>query len=155
PDGLKIVSGSLDKTIRVWDALAGNQLLSPLQCHNGAVTSVGFSLDGLKIISGSSDETIRVCDALTGNQHALTGEDFSGKHSDTTMHACNPDEALVRLGEDGYFVEVNSGRYLSKLPKDLHWEQPPFCKSCCIGWKALSSRWVLVVIHLYTGATHV
>ncbi|KZP04706.1 WD40 repeat-like protein, partial [Athelia psychrophila] len=64
-DGLKIVSGSWYNTIRVWDALAGNQLLSPLQCHNGAATSAGFSPDGLKIFSGSSDETIRVWDALT------------------------------------------------------------------------------------------
>ncbi|KZP01979.1 WD40 repeat-like protein, partial [Athelia psychrophila] len=67
-DGMKIVSGSDDKTVRVWDALTGQELLPPLQGHDEYVTSVAFSPDGLKIVSGSDDNTIRVWDALTGQE---------------------------------------------------------------------------------------
>ncbi|KIM89872.1 hypothetical protein PILCRDRAFT_812653 [Piloderma croceum F 1598] len=66
PDGSKIVSGSFDKTIRVWDASTGVEMLPPLQGHDGYIYSVAFSPDGSKIVSGSGDKTIRVWDASTG-----------------------------------------------------------------------------------------
>ena len=65
-DGSKIVSGSYNKTIRVWDANTGVEMLPPLRGHNDYVRSVAFSHDGSKIVSGSEDETIRVWDANTG-----------------------------------------------------------------------------------------
>jgi WD40 repeat protein len=65
-DGSKIVSGSDDKTIRVWDANTGVEMLPPLRGHDDYVTSVAFSHDGSKIVSGSNDKTIRVWDANTG-----------------------------------------------------------------------------------------
>ena len=66
PDGSKIVSGSSDKTIRVWDASTGVEMLPPLRGHDSWVESVAFSPDGSKIVSGSRDNTIRVWDASTG-----------------------------------------------------------------------------------------
>ncbi|KIO05431.1 hypothetical protein M404DRAFT_141463, partial [Pisolithus tinctorius Marx 270] len=63
PDGRKIVSGSRDKTVRVWDAERGVQIGSPLEGHTGKVTSVAFSPDGKRIVSGSEDNTVRVWDA--------------------------------------------------------------------------------------------
>ena len=66
PDRSKIVSGSFDHTIRVWDASTGIEILPPLRGHEYSVTSVAFSPDGSKIISGSFDKTIRVWDASTG-----------------------------------------------------------------------------------------
>ena len=65
PDGTKIVSGSLDKTVRVWDAVTGT-LINTLQGHSGGVTAVAYSPDGTKIVSGSGDKTVRVWDAVTG-----------------------------------------------------------------------------------------
>jgi predicted NACHT family NTPase len=48
PDGSKIVSGSSDKTIRVWDASTGIEMLPPLQGHDDQIYSVAFSPDGSK-----------------------------------------------------------------------------------------------------------
>ena len=46
----KIVSGSYDRTVRVWD-MEGNQL-AVCRGHEGGVTSVCVTKDG-KIVSGS------------------------------------------------------------------------------------------------------
>lgn len=68
PDGARIVSGSYDETIRIWDVETGKQLMQPLRGHSGNVWSVAFSPDGTKIVSSSRDYTIRVWDAQTGEQ---------------------------------------------------------------------------------------
>ena len=56
PDGLKLASGSRDKTLRIWDAVTG-ECEQTLEGHGNWVTSVQFSPDGLKLASGSRDTT--------------------------------------------------------------------------------------------------
>ena len=78
PDGRRIVSGSADKTLRLWDAGIGQLIGIPLTGHTDAVNSVAFSPDGRRIVSGSADETLRLwpgpaawpellCDKITAN----------------------------------------------------------------------------------------
>jgi hypothetical protein len=67
PDGKRIVSGSGDKTLKVWDAQTGQEVLS-LKGHTFNVTSVAFSPDAKRIVSGSWDQTLKLWDALTGQQ---------------------------------------------------------------------------------------
>ena len=86
-DGSQIVSGSSDKTIKVWDSGASNGHSDPPlapnshrallpsssatlelkaekpSAHSNWVTSVAFSPDGKTIVSGSDDATIKVWDA--------------------------------------------------------------------------------------------
>jgi WD40 repeat protein len=51
PDGKRIVGGSLDKTLRLWDAETGTAI-STLSGHTNGVLSVAFSPDGKRIVSG-------------------------------------------------------------------------------------------------------
>lgn len=66
-DGRRLVSGSDDKTVRVWDAETG-ALQRTLEGHTGSVGSVALSHDGQRLASGSYDKTVRVWDAETGAQ---------------------------------------------------------------------------------------
>jgi WD40 repeat protein len=61
---MQIVSGSFDKSVRVWDASTGVEL-KVLKGHTKWVNSVAFSSDGMQIVSGS-DGSVRVWDASTG-----------------------------------------------------------------------------------------
>ena len=65
-DGTRIVSGSYDKTLRLWDAKSGQPIGEPLRGHESRVSSVAFSADGTRIVSGSDDKTLRLWDAKSG-----------------------------------------------------------------------------------------
>jgi WD40 repeat protein len=71
-DGSRIVSASLDGTVRVWDAVTGLELMV-LPGHGA---SASFSSDGSRIVSASFDGTARIWDATTGREIAvLRGHD--------------------------------------------------------------------------------
>jgi WD40 repeat protein len=84
PNGTRIVSGSDDCTVRVWNAVTFKQL-AELKGHQGEVTAVAFSYDSIHIVSGSNDHTVRVWNAVTlgqlaelrGNQNIISSIAFS------------------------------------------------------------------------------
>jgi WD40 repeat protein/response regulator RpfG family c-di-GMP phosphodiesterase len=57
PDGKILASGSLDKTIKLWNLQTGN-LIDTLAGHSSAVLSVAFSLDS-KMLASSSNLELR------------------------------------------------------------------------------------------------
>jgi hypothetical protein len=101
PDGTRIVSGSSDKTVKVWDAATGAEALT-LKGHTSGVRSVAFSPDGTRIVSGSSDKTVRLWDAATGAE-ALT---LKGHTGPVWSVAFSPDGTRIVSGSYDKTVKV-------------------------------------------------
>lgn len=72
PDGARVVSASLDQTVRVWDVADGS-LLATLTGHTDWVMDVAWSPDGGRIASSSTDGTVRLWDAESGAELAQMG----------------------------------------------------------------------------------
>jgi WD40 repeat protein len=67
PDGKTLVSGSQDKTVRLWDVKARKEVAA-FKGHSEHVTALAFSPDGKTVASASVDKTVRVLDATTGKE---------------------------------------------------------------------------------------
>ncbi|KAG8846507.1 hypothetical protein FRB91_000721 [Serendipita sp. 411] len=65
-DGSKLVSGSSDHTIRIWDLESESPMVKTLRGHTGSVLCVAFSSDSQMVVSGSHDKTVRVWGVETG-----------------------------------------------------------------------------------------
>lgn len=64
PNGMYIASSSFDKSIKLWDGMAGN-FLATLRGHVGPVYQNCFSPDSRLLVSGSKDTTLKVWDMRT------------------------------------------------------------------------------------------
>jgi len=71
-----IVSGSSDKSVRIWNAHTGDAALPTLEGHTGNVLSVSISPDGRFIASASEDNTVRLWDVQSG---AAVGDPMRAK----------------------------------------------------------------------------
>jgi WD40 repeat protein len=65
PDGRRALSGSGDRTLRLWDLTTG-ETLRTLEGHSNLVTAVAVLDDGRRALSGSWDNTLRLWDLATG-----------------------------------------------------------------------------------------
>jgi WD40 repeat protein len=66
PDGAKLVSGSFDKTIKLWQLDTG-VVIHTLADHPKGVFALAVSPDGKLLASGSWDDTIKLWDLDAGN----------------------------------------------------------------------------------------
>ncbi|KZT50053.1 hypothetical protein CALCODRAFT_229473 [Calocera cornea HHB12733] len=95
PDGNRIVSGSYDKTIRVWDAQTGMMIGESPKGQATVVYSLAFSPDYKWIVSGSGDNTIRLWDGEIGEAR---GEQLSGHEGAVYSVAFSPDSKWILSG---------------------------------------------------------
>ena len=66
PDGRLALSGSWDKSVRLWD-LATGRTLRTLNGHTSAVHGVAVSPDGRTAATAGWDKTVRLWEVETGN----------------------------------------------------------------------------------------
>ena len=113
PDGQRLLSGSGDNTLKVWDAHSGQCLLT-LQGHANSVNACAWSPDGQRLLSGSGDNTLKVWDTHSG-QCLLTLQCHA---SSVTACAWSPDGQRLLSGSlDGTFKvwDARSGEELMTL----------------------------------------
>ncbi|MBC8352823.1 MAG: hypothetical protein H8E66_12585 [Planctomycetes bacterium] len=105
PDGLRLVSGSADKSARIWD-LGDSKFpeLIRFDGHAGEVTAVAFNSNAQQVISGAADKTLKLWNAIdaveikafAGHAAAIVGVAFNSANqpvsasSDKTIRTWNP-----------------------------------------------------------------
>ena len=82
PDGQYALSGSDDKTIKLWDVETGGEVRT-LSGHIYQVWSVAFGPDGRYALSGSYDRTMRLWNIETGQEFSkqLVKAHLRGEHT--------------------------------------------------------------------------
>ena len=108
PNGERLISGSLDGTVRWWDpktavsgsffhqlwgGLFGHQK-GKLKAHTDQIAAVALSPDGQTLASGSSDETVRVWDLRTQKLKAT----LAGHTGRILTVAFSPDGSMLASG---------------------------------------------------------
>jgi WD40 repeat protein len=119
PDGRRIVSGSQDRTVAVWDVEVGT-LIHKLSGHKDRVTSVAVSPDGRRIVSGSEDNSVAVWDMEAGTLIRT----LSGHKDWVTSVAVSPDGRRIVSASDDNTVaawELESGTRVHELSGHKAW----------------------------------
>jgi len=124
PDGRYVLSGSWDKTLKLWDVKTG-KCIRTFKGHKHGVLSVSFSPDGRYVLSGSWDKTLKLWDVKTGkcirtfegHKHGVLSVSFSpdGRYvlsgsKDKTLKLWSLERVLakIRLAEVTISEEVQS-----------------------------------------------
>jgi WD40 repeat protein len=136
PDKQRIVTtASNDKTVRIWDAKSGQEIVQ-LKGHEDSVNTAVFSPDGQWIITASNDRTARVWDAKSGKELALlkgmpvsndkviawdakTGQEFSqrkGHENFTTESSSSDNQRLMTASDDKTVIawDIRTGEEFSQ-----------------------------------------
>ncbi|MFO1498988.1 MAG: serine/threonine-protein kinase [Verrucomicrobiota bacterium] len=94
PDGRRLITGSLDTHVKVWDASSGKELLT--LTSPSSIRSFALSRDGRRIATGAH-ECIMIWDPVSGEK-ALT---LQGHSNWVTALAFSPDgKQIVSVGAD-------------------------------------------------------
>jgi WD40 repeat protein len=93
PDGRYMLTGSWDRTARLWDTTSGKEI-QRFVGHSKEVVSVAFSPDGRFVLTGSWDRTARLWDTATGKEVRR----FAGHGFPVTTVAFSADGRFVLTG---------------------------------------------------------
>ena len=111
PDGRLALSGSNDKTARLWNVATGKEVrrfLIPSDWATG-VTAVAFSPDGRMVLTGSDDGMLILWDAATGQQtRMLDWGRFKGPASCISCALFSPDGRFILSGSSDCRVGMSS-----------------------------------------------
>ncbi len=114
PNGTQVVTASLDKTARLWDAATGKELAR--FAHDGKVLSAAFSPDGTRVATVSEDRTARLWDVKTGKELVRF------HHDNTVWRAVFSPEgtrvATVSDDKTARLWDVKTGKELARLQHD-------------------------------------
>jgi WD40 repeat protein len=156
-DGTQILSGSSDKTARLWDVKTGAEI-RVFREHTDRVNCVAFSAEGTKIASCSRDKSTIVWDLATG----VPIRRFSGHDHGVNAVEFSPNGALVATGgDDGtiHLWDANSGSVVLTFRKqnkpivDLHFSSTgdrvisASDDGTAVAWDVFSGTEILTVIH--------
>jgi WD40 repeat protein len=113
------MTGSLDKTIRIWDATLNGTCLRTLEGHLDGIWCLATLPDGLRLVSGSKDDNLKVWNISTGEcLHTLEG------HSSWVSCAVVPSTDIVISGSNDKNIKIWKLGSTKSSPTDRHFAQP-------------------------------
>jgi WD40 repeat protein len=125
PDGRRIATASLDRTVKLWDPVTGREVFT-LRGHTAGVLELAFSPDGRRIISGSIDFTARVWDATPLPAEVLQAQ---ATHYQQKLKGLGASEAAQRaesLARNGQWdlAAAAFGKFVEQEPDNLMLRYP-------------------------------
>ena len=74
-DGKQLLTGSKDRSLRLWDVASGKKLQTFVG-HENWVTAASLSTDGKRVLSASDDGSVKLWDAAEGEEldHVLVSD---------------------------------------------------------------------------------
>jgi WD40 repeat protein len=99
PDGLRVVTGGSDKTIRLWHAATG-KALGVLRVPVDYTRAVVFSPDGTQLVTGSDDGKARFWSVRLGDDQREFSQKKQAQQDETARLEKERDEAVAALDCD-------------------------------------------------------
>jgi WD40 repeat protein/serine/threonine protein kinase len=109
PGGDRLVSGGMDKAVRIWNANTWEEVVT-LRDPTGGVTALALSPDGRQVATGGTDATVKIWDiasgellrTLHGHMHWVVGVAFSP--DGRQVASCSLD-GTVKLWDAGFLPD--------------------------------------------------
>uniref|UniRef100_A0A8C6TC16 WD repeat domain 25 n=1 Tax=Neogobius melanostomus TaxID=47308 RepID=A0A8C6TC16_9GOBI len=89
-----LLSASMDKTCKVWDAAESGRCLRLYTCHSEAVRAACWSTHGTHLITGSFDKSAALTDVETGESQPLVKLDAQFRVMCVATHPSQPEVFL-------------------------------------------------------------
>ena len=119
PDGTHLASGSIDKTVRLWDLTDKDKWMT-LQKHTGWINVLAFSPNGKMLASGSTDKTVQLWDTATGKS-LMT---LTGHPSGITALAFAPDGNTLASGSADGIIRFWNTQTGDPMAEPYYWTHP-------------------------------
>jgi hypothetical protein len=146
PDGRRALSGASDKTVRLWDLRAGEELRRFVG-HTEEVTWVALAPDGTHFASASSDRTVRVWD-INSDRALRVSPEFPGPLACVGFF---PDgRQLIAVG-NGFSEAVIWDSEADKIVRRISVPNPCWCEAFAPGGGNLLALTPGALVWLFAG----